>query len=92
MDFPYVVKHKKITIKLYDWMDYPKEQSVRNVEAFDKDGNSLWIIEAFGGHPPTDCYTNISSKFGKIHAFNFQGYDCIIDQSNGKILKRVFTK
>lgn len=92
MDFPYIVEHKDIVLKLYDWMSYPKGKSARNIEAFDKEGNHLWTIEALGGHEPTDCYTNVTSKNGKIHAFNFQCYDCIVDETSGKIISSVFTK
>jgi hypothetical protein len=92
MDFPLIVKHKNIILKLYDWMNYPKDEPARNVEAYDEKGNRLWIIESLGGNAGTDCYTNISSKQAEIHAFNFQCYDCIIDEFTGKILSSRFTK
>jgi hypothetical protein len=92
MEFPLVVKHKDIILKLFNWMDYPKGKAARNVEAFDKDGNRLWVIESMGGDPRTDCYTHISSKNGEIHAFNFQCFDCIIDEGSGKVKSRKFTK
>lgn len=92
MKFPVVVKHKDIVLKLFDWMSYPKDQAARNVEAFDSDGNHIWTIESLGGHAPTDCYTNISSKNGSIHAFNFQCFDCVVDERDGKIISRKFTK
>ena len=38
MDFPLIVKHKNIILKLFDWMDYPKDQATRNVEAYDHHG------------------------------------------------------
>ena len=92
MDFPLVVKHKKIVLKLYDWMNYPKEQAARNVEAFDLHGTPLWVIEPLGGNAATDCYTNVISLDGRIHAFNFQGYDSVIDENTGKVLSISFTK
>ncbi|MDR2012616.1 MAG: hypothetical protein LBQ20_06185 [Rhodanobacter sp.] len=92
MDFPIVVQHKNITLKLYNWMGYPKGKAARNVEAFDQSGNLLWVIESLGGHAATDCYTSISSRDRKIHAFNFQGYDCIVDEVSGKVLSSLFTK
>lgn len=92
MEFPVAVKHKDIVLKMYNWMDYPKDQAARNVEAFDQNGNSLWVIESLGGTPGTDCYTNISSKNGQIHAFNYQCYDCVIDEITGKIISSQFTK
>jgi len=92
MEFPQIIKHNNIILKLYNWMDYPKDNAARNVEAYDADGNHIWTIESLGGHPPTDCYTNISSKGGKIHAFNFQCFDCIIDERSGKVISSKFTK
>ena len=73
-------------------MDYPKGQAAPNVVAYDKDGNKIWAIEPLGGNPGTDCYTHINSKDGKLYAFNFQCYECIIDDQNGKVLQRIFTK
>lgn len=92
IEFPMTAKHKDIVLKLYDWMDYPKGKAARNVEAFDLKGNKLWVIESLGGHAATDCYTHIASRNGKIHAFNFQCYDCVIDENNGKVLSSSFTK
>ena len=92
MDFPLIVKHKNIILKLFDWMDYPKDQATRNVEAYDHHGKRLWVIESLGENPATDYYTDISSEDDKIHAFNFQCYDCIIDEETGKILDSYFTK
>lgn len=92
MDFPQIIKHNNILLKLYNWMDYPKGAPARNVEAFDENGNLLWVIEQLGGNTATDCYTNISSINGEIHAFNFQCFDCIVDEKTGKILSSKFTK
>jgi hypothetical protein len=92
IEFPIVIKHKNIILKLFDWMDYPNNKAAQNVEAYDSNGNKLWVIESLGGMSATDCYTNISSRDGNIHAFNFQCYDCIIDESNGKVLTSSFTK
>ena len=92
MKFPLIVKHKDIVLKLYNWMDYPRGKAARNVEAFDLDGTLIWTIESLGGDAPTDYYTNVSLKNGEIHAFNFQCFDCIIDERNGKIISKTFTK
>ena len=91
-DFPLIVKHKDVVLKLYNWMDYPPGKAMRNVEAFDLHGNKLWKIEALGGYAESDFYTSISSRDGNIHAFNFQCYDCIIDEATGKVLSSSFTK
>ncbi len=92
IEFPIIIKHKNITLKLFDWMDYPKNKAARNVEAYDSNGNQIWVIESLGGISQSDCYTNISSRNGNIHAFNFQCYDCIIDENNGKVISTSFTK
>lgn len=72
-------------------MKYPKGKPARNVEAYDVDNNLLWIIEDLGGGD-ADCYTHISSLNGEIHAFNFMCYDCIVNENNGKIVSKIFTK
>jgi hypothetical protein len=92
MEFPVVVKHNGITLKLYNWMDYPEGEAKRNIEAFDQHGNSLWLVELLGGHQPTDFYTSVASRSGSIHAFNFQCFDCVIDEATGKVLSSSFTK
>ncbi|SHG81979.1 hypothetical protein SAMN02745129_0820 [Ferrimonas marina] len=91
MEFPLVVTHKDIVLKLYNWMDYPRGRPARNVEAFDSNGELIWVIEDIGGGD-TDCYTHISSTNGKLHVFNFMCYDCIIDEKSGKVLSKTFTK
>ena len=92
MEFPIVVKHKDITLKLYNWMDYPKSEAIRNIEAFDSQGKLLWVVEPLGGHAVSDFYTSIASRGGNIHAFNFQCFDCVIDEASGKVLSSSFTK
>ena len=91
-DFPIVVKHKGMTLKLFNWMDYPKGKPIQNIEAFDPIGNRLWIVEPLGGHAATDFYTSLSSQAGEIHAFNFQCFDCVIDEATGKVVSSTFTK
>ena len=74
-------------------MDYPKNKFARNVEAFDSNGNLLWTIEALNIYEGTDdCYTEIISKGDSIHAFSFSCYDCVIDEANGKVISKKFTK
>lgn len=92
IEFPIVVEHKSLTLKLFNYMDYPKDKPARNVEAFDKNGNWVWTIESLGGNPGTDCYTSIKSVNGLIHAFNFQCYDCVINEKDGSIVSSSFTK
>ena len=91
-EFPIVVQHKDVTLKLYNWMDYPKDKPIRNVEAFDPKGKSLWVIEALGGDSRIDFYTSVSSRGEEIHAFNFQCYDCVIDGATGKVVSSSFAK
>jgi hypothetical protein len=91
-NFPLIVRHKELVLKLYNWMDYPPGKAMRNVEAFDLLGSKLWEIEALGGYAESNFYTSISSTDGGIHAFNFQCHDCVIDEITGKILSSSFTK
>ena len=91
MDFPLIVHHNEITLKLYDWMEYPRGKPARNVEAHDQSGRLVWTIEDLGGGD-SDCYTHIESIDGKIHAFNFMCYDCVIDEKSGKVISKNFTK
>ena len=91
-EFPKVITHKGMTIKLYDWMEYPEGESARNVVAYDEKGCEIWTIEPLGGDPGLDYYTYIESRKGKLHAYNFQCYACVIDDTNGKVVKSAFTK
>lgn len=91
--FPLVLRHKDILVKLYNWMAYPKGEPARNVEAFDLQGNKLWTIEPLGGGMPgSDFYTDIFSSNGQLCAFNYQAYNCIIDEATGKVISSHFTK
>ena len=91
MEFPVIVRHNELTLKLFNWMDFPRGEPARNVQAFDQNDNLIWTIEDLGGGD-SDCYTQMESKDGKIHAYNFMGYDCVIDEETGKVLSKVFTK
>ncbi len=93
MKFPLIVRHKDIVVKLYNWMDYPKGVPARNVEAFDSDGKLLWTIEPLGqGLPESDFWTDIYSSDGKLCAFNYQSYSCVIDENTGRVVSFHFTK
>jgi hypothetical protein len=91
MDFPLIVAHKDITLKLFNWMDYPKGEPARNIKAFNKNNELLWVIQDLGGGD-ADCYTHLESISGEIHAINFMCYDCIINEKDGKVISKKFTK
>lgn len=91
MEFPIVIQYQGLIIKLFNWMDYPDQKPARNVEAFDQDGKRIWIIESLTTQS-ADCYTNIKTDGKTLTAFNFVGYDCVVDPRNGKIISSQFTK
>ncbi len=92
MDFPKIIKHKDLTIKLFNWMEYPRGKAAANVEAYNSEGDKLWTISPLGGNPSTDCYTNISTDGNTLKAFNFQCYSCIINEKSGEVISSEFTK
>jgi hypothetical protein len=79
-------------IVLFDYMDFPKNEQAKNLRCYNNKKELLWIAE----HPTNetiDCYTSISlSKDGKLVAYNFACYNCLIDPITGKLIKYIFTK
>src|SRR5881409_3852374 len=59
-----------------------------NLRGFTPDGKLLWIAE----HPaPLDCYTGFLDTTSVL-AYNFAGYQCLIDLASGKVIRMFFTK
>jgi hypothetical protein len=77
-------------VLLYDYMAAPTDRQFRNLEAFTVSGERLWTAE----HPtsePADCYVEILATDPLI-IWDFAGYRCTIDPSNGRLIDAEFTK
>lgn len=91
---PYVIAQAVLAgnrvLVLYGYMTGIRDRQFQNFEAFTPDGVRLWIAE----HPTSetaDAYVRITSVT-PLQASNFVGYDCTLDETNGKILEKKFTK
>jgi hypothetical protein len=80
---------------IYDHMEFPKNQPAPNLVRIDEKGKQLWEAENPTGSQ-TDAYTKfnrtVKASPGNIAAYNFSGYYCVIDISNGKLIDAQFTK
>lgn len=75
---------------IFDYMEYPQGCSARNLVAYDKNQNELWVAEN-PSSSPVDAYVNfVSSKPLKV--WNFACYICTLDPQTGKLLDSQFTK
>ena len=77
---------------VFDWMTYePEYQPSNNLEAFDLDGNRLWVVTEHPVSGGACAYTQFGQSEDLIVG-HFAGYDCQFDPATGKLLKSVFTK
>jgi hypothetical protein len=91
---PWPVQQAKViagrVILIYDYMAGPRFRQFQNLEAFSFSGQRLWTAE----HPTsetTDAYVEILSAIPFV-IWNFAGYRCELDSSNGRLMKAEFTK
>ena len=62
--------------------------ALRNLWAFDRDGNKLWEAEL----PETNDYFYEIGEAARLTALSFSGYACELDKRDGSIVSRVFHK
>ena len=77
---------------LFDYMTYPKSGSSNNLEAYDLNGNLLWVVSEHPMPGATAAYTNFIDSPNKLIVGNFAGFTCQIDTETGKLLDSQFTK
>jgi hypothetical protein len=64
------------------------ESALRNLWAFDRDGNKLWEAEL----PESNDYYHEFKATPQLTAMSFSGYSCELDTRDGSIISRVFHK
>ena len=91
---PWPVKQAAVlgerVVLLYDYMAAPQGRQFRNLQAFTFGGEPLWTAE----HPTSeavDAYVEILSTDPLI-IWDFAGYRCTIDPSNGRLVDAEFAK
>ena len=62
--------------------------ALRNLWAFDRDGNKLWEAEM----PETNDYYYAIDQGSRPTARSFSGYTCELDPRDGQIVSRVYHK
>lgn len=78
-----------IILVVYDYMAYPKNGPIRNLIAYSREGETKWVGESPGN--PTSAYYAISCTEPLI-VNSFCSHACTIDETNGKIVSKVFFK
>jgi len=70
-----------------DLVSYPRSKLNRNVEAYDKKGNLVWVIQEcpVGGAEQDKAYMNIWIESEKLLAGNWVGLDFIVNIENGNV-------
>jgi len=68
-------------------MDYPQENLNRNVEAYNKNNELVWVIaEApHGGENRDKAYMNLFVQDGQLVAGNFIGVDYYVNLADGSV-------
>jgi hypothetical protein len=77
-------------IVVFDYMAKQNIGQFRNLRAYDFEGKELWIAQ----HPSNetvDTYVEITNN-NPLIVWNYAGYICEIDPTNGKIIKATFAK
>ena len=94
ISFPYEID------SFLEWKDglvvllYTNTKKCRdNIFFVNENGTIRWQIEPFAyvEKPGYTGYTSIFERNGELHANMFDGYDCVIDPINGKIISRIFS-
>jgi hypothetical protein len=93
MPYPidYAIEYGDSVVILFD-PDSADEGNGRfhNLVAVDRSGKVRWTAD-LPTADPGDRYYKIASN-DPLTAYSVRSYDCVIDQSSGRILERTFTK
>ncbi|MCC8429477.1 hypothetical protein [Reyranella aquatilis] len=74
---------------ILDWAD--QTSAFCNLHRVNAEGKILW--KATPKHALEAVWTNLCvDDHGRLHAYNFAGYDDVIDWASGQIIERTFTK
>jgi hypothetical protein len=87
------IRYRDTVIKLYkvDWEKTEWSERLRNIEAFDADGNLLWCIEA----PSTDRFyfdAQLDEENEQLEADSGYGNVYIVSLKDGHIIQKEIRK
>lgn len=87
-------EHLEIDILIVVRMDtLAKSGYPQNVWAFDQDGELRWKIDAADpSSGKSEPYTSISTRDGRLWAYNWDGYTYEIDLETGAIVGKEYVK
>ncbi|MFD1470130.1 hypothetical protein ACFQ48_18015 [Hymenobacter caeli] len=74
---------------IYDWMQFPQKNSIRNLYAYDAHGERLWIAEE---RRPGDFFTGFAGDGQSLKVTTWDCFCCILDPKTGKIINCKFVK
>lgn len=78
-------------VVMLDWMKSGAEKLNSNLVRIAPDGSIRRVAELPSGDLE-DCYTDVTNVRGPLAAFAFSGYDCILHEGTGSIMKAIFVK
>ena len=78
-----------LLLVIYDWMEFPDSKAVRNLYAYDLEGERLWIAQA---RRSGDFFTRFVGDCKLLRVATWDCFCCTIDPENGAIIDSVFTK
>lgn len=79
----------EILLVIYDWMQFPDSQLIRNLYAYDLEGERLWIAEQ---RRPGDFFTGFVGDGKLLRVATWDCFCCTLDPGTGKIAHSFFTK
>lgn len=78
----------EILFVIFDYRAYEKSVPAKNLVAYTKNGDLIWAAEN-PTEAGSDGYIHFIDKMdGALWVRNFNGYECRIDLSNGRILEK----
>jgi hypothetical protein len=75
-------------IVVLDWEERPPKFC--NLIKVARDGTVLWTATPY--HPLEGVWSHVSFKDGRLVAYNYSGFEDLIDYDTGRILHRTFAK
>jgi hypothetical protein len=78
-----------LVLVIYDYMEFQKGEAQNNLIAYDKNGTKVWVAES-PGNRVSAYYKFVSTS--PLVANSFCSHTCTINNSTGKLIKKVFYK
>jgi len=76
------------TIVIRDWAG--QSQTFCNLQRLDASGAEVWT--AIPRHPLQGVWTDVSIKDGRLNAYNWSGFEDVIDPDSGRIVSSTFVR